>query len=330
MKIIKLIVAYISLIASSGLHALEHQYHIIFVHIGTQLPSYIKNSVMQARLFNPHADIIVIANEEALNEAPEEMQDLARYVTCESIIKTAEHDKFIAKSTLDRDSLNGFWTYTSERFYYLYDFMQMHNLHNVFHLENDVMLYMDLEKHLSIFKYNYPGIAAIFDNDHRCIPSFMYIAHPFSLGIYIKFSLKHLDRAMNDMESFAFFQNHSNKSIIDHLPIIPPAYANKYPLISPNGCKGKDKKRYFNHFDLFNSIFDAAAIGQYLGGISPINGGGNIGFINESAIFNPSRCTYEWIKDEQGRKVPYAVFKSKKYRINNLHIHSKNLHEFMS
>lgn len=33
---------------------------------------------------------------------------------------------------------------------------------------------------------------------------------------------------------------------------------------------------------------------------------------------------------EKGRKVPYAIYANKKYRINNLHIHSKRLELFLS
>ena len=87
---------------------------------------------------------------------------------------------------------------------------------------------------------------------------------------------------------------------------------------------------YTNHFYLFNSLFDAAAFGQYLGGEDPRNGHSAPGFINESCIFNPSHFTYTWEEDDQGRLVPYAHYKNEKVRINNLHIHSKNLAPFYS
>jgi len=77
-------------------------------------------------------------------------------------------------------------------------------------------------------------------------------------------------------------------------------------------------------------LFDGAAIGQYLGGVDPRNQKSKPGFINESCVFNPSRFLFEWIKDDKGREIPYAIFKDCKYRINNLHIHSKNLAKFKS
>ena len=80
-----------------------------------------------------------------------------------------------------------------------------------------------------------------------------------------------------------------------------------------------------------DSISDAAAIGQYLGGIDPWHGCHNtIGFINETCIFNPALCSFVWELDFKNRKIPYIIFKNAKYCINNLHIHCKNLNKFKS
>ena len=94
---------------------------------------------------------------------------------------------------------------------------------------------------------------------------------------------------------------------------------------SPMGHQVKNIQKYYNNIEAFQSIFDAAALGQYLGGIDPNNGPSSPGFINESCVFNPSLLSYEWINDDRGRKIPYIIFSGEKYRINNLHIHCKNL-----
>ena len=91
-----------------------------------------------------------------------------------------------------------------------------------------------------------------------------------------------------------------------------------------------DPQIYCQNINFFKSIFDAAAIGQYLGGGDPRNGTHGPGFINESCIFNPSLLVYEWLEDLEGRKVPFAVYGGEKFRVNNLHIHSKNLWQFTS
>ncbi|MDZ4124685.1 MAG: hypothetical protein U1E02_10985, partial [Hydrogenophaga sp.] len=66
------------------------------------------------------------------------------------------------------------------------------------------------------------------------------------------------------------------------------------------------------------------------GGIDPRNGVAGPGFITSQCLFNPSRLQFEWKVDTENRKVPYLIFGKEKYRINNLHIHSKNLKLFLS
>jgi hypothetical protein len=102
-------------------------------------------------------------------------------------------------------------------------------------------------------------------------------------------------------------------------------------LISPAGHTTQNPEFYSRNFNLFQSVFDAAALGQYLGGIDPFYHGPSLpGFINESCLFNPSAMTYTWERDEEGRLVPYATFKNETYKINNLHIHCKDLKRFSS
>ena len=113
-------------------------------------------------------------------------------------------------------------------------------------------------------------------------------------------------------------------SSIDNLPIVPDTYTQHHPLVASMGYRSQYPQRYYHHFDEFQSVFDAATIGQYLSS-DPAKR-----FVNESCLFNPSFFEYEWIADAQGRKVPFLTFAGKKYRINNLHIHCKQLHKFAS
>ncbi|MFQ5677492.1 MAG: hypothetical protein ACE5G1_16505, partial [bacterium] len=132
-----------------------------------------------------------------------------------------------------------------------------------------------------------------------------------------------------DMALLGIFKDDYGSDNIDALPIIHENYVSTRPLVSRKGHTVQDKNKYCQNIDLFQSIFDAAALGQYLGGADPANGPSKPGFINESCVFNPSLLTFEWIYDEQGRRVPYATFENKRYRINNLHIHSKKLEWFL-
>lgn len=308
-----------------------NQYSIAFVHIGRQLPNYLYIAIEQARLFNPAADIYLVANKVAITEENSKALEniSAKVVFCENLRKSVSHKKFLQSSILDTSFREGFWRNATERFYYLEELIVQHDLKNVFHLENDNMLYVDLSSLISTFSH-YKGIAAVFDNDDRCIPSFLYVAQSTALTKLVEFCAQKAKSGHNDMEIIALFKKVNKEEVIDCLPIVVPAYKNKFGLRSPSGKVVAYDAMYYKYIDEFDSIFDAAAIGQYLGGLDPIHGEKTVGFINESCIFNPSFFSYEWITDNQNRKVPFAVFEGKKFRINNLHIHSKRLISFKS
>jgi len=296
-------------------------YSIVFIHLGPKIPDYSEFAIKQARLFNPDANIYLIANEAALSG---KSHDIAIPVTVESIPKSQEHKEFIKKCNYPGD----LWRYSSERFLVLDDFMENTRLERVFHMENDIMLYADLSTLMPIFdKYK---IGATFDNDVRCIPGFIFFKNAQAIKPLARHFVNTFMSLGQDMKVIADFRNTAGSYYIKSLPVIFPAYANFYPLKSDKGHVAKNPALYSYNFDQFQSIFDAAAIGQYLGGIDPIHANNEPGFVNESCVFNPSRFTYEWIADDQGRKVPYLNFYGEKIRINNLHIHCKNLKKFES
>ena len=83
------------------------------------------------------------------------------------------------------------------------------------------------------------------------------------------------------------------------------------------------------NFDKFNYIFDAAAIGQYLGGVDPKNTAGDTtGFVNETCIIKYDKYKFEW-KIIDDMKKPFIIIDNESYPIFNLHIHSKNLDKFV-
>lgn len=294
---------------------------LVFVHIGKKLPDYLPYAIEQAKIFNPGCPIYVLGNQKALKKLS---PDLCTPIAIESIPKSKDHKKFLKTSRSDK----GFWTVTTERFFYLESFMKAKNLSHVFHLESDVMLYSDLEQILPVFKRHYPNqIGATFDNDDRCIAGLVYIPNAKPLTQFVQYVSTVAKRGWNDMQLLAKFQKEHHQSI-DLLPIIMPKYAQDHELVSLNGCRGT--ANYSHHVDEFQSIFDAAAIGQYLGGIDPIHRKDSIGFINESCIFKPSHFKYQWERDSQGRKVPFVIYNGTKCKLNNLHVHCKNLRAFAS
>lgn len=306
---------------------------IVFIHLGSQIPSYLCDATHQARLFNDASvRILVVAEQYAIDNAlqnPLFDQDNVEFVACEKLIKTEVHKLFSQKSSLDRNSREGFWFKATERFFYLDELMRQYDLHDVVHMEYDNMLYVDVHELLPVFR-RYNNIAATFDAEDRCIAGLIYIANPESLHSLVSFFTDMASRGVFEMQAIALFKRMHSADDIDHLPIVMPEYVEQYGLRSTIGQTTAHPENYMKYITEFDSIFDAAAWGQFLGGIDPRNGPSIPGFINETCLFNPSRIECKWKIDDKGRKVPYAYMGDKGYRINNLHIHSKNLKAFAS
>lgn len=308
-----------------SLHLLASEYSIVFIHIGKTLPDYLETAVIQARLFNKECPIFLIGNEIALKRASEGLvNSQITSVALETLHPLPEHFRFWQNSKLDRHDRDGFWSHASERFFYLSELIGKFGLTDVFHLEYDNMLYVNLEELLPVFQKHYPGMAVTLDNDNRCIPGFVYISHHEPLRILCCSMAKWAQHKKTDMESLALLKKIEPPTVIDTLPIA----MKKYPKNPQMASLRPDV--FSNHLEEFQSIFDAAALGQFLGGIDPRNGPSLAGFVNESCVFDPSRLEFIWEIDEEGRKIPYARYLDQTYRINNLHIHSKQLKKFSS
>ena len=286
-----------------------------------------ETALEQARLFNKKCPIYLIANSEALSAKSQTMdQHRITYIPIESLKRSREHLLFQMSSELDRNWRDGFWSFTTERFFYLSDAMELFDLKNVFHLENDNMLYADLETLLPVFKQHYPGMGIILFDDDHCVPSFMYIANKQPIQKLCAEIVPLARKGVDDMSSLGTFKKRNPKEVVDCLPIIMERYPRNILVQS------KNPSLFSTHLDAFQSIFDGASIGQYLGGWDPIHGPERAkpGTVREECVFDPSCLKFIWEKDEEGRNVPYVVHQDQCYRINNLHIHSKNLKEFKS
>ena len=88
----------------------------------------------------------------------------------------------------------------------------------------------------------------------------------------------------------------------------------------------------WENYELYDSIFDAAAIGVFLFGNDLIHTNGKLvkGKHNKWSKINYTKYKFIWEKDDEGRKRPYVIHNGKNILINNLHIHSKQLHLALS
>lgn len=323
-----------------------HLSTVVFVHLGPEIPAYAAVAIRQAARFG--ATTIHLAAEKAALQRfalPPGLPVVP--VALDGIELTPLHREFRAICPFNRSFRGGFWTFTTERFFFLAALLEKLGLESVIHLENDVMLYTEADALTEKLAELYEGVALPFDNDARAIPGIVFIRRPASLAALCETIVASLrrnpDPRQNDMTLLAAARRVLGPAGVDALPSLPQGYTG--PWRSRAGHTTADASLYSRHQAEFGCIFDAAAIGQYLGGPDPRNGRRwfhfhkktpsfdappRPGFINESALFDASSFTYAWTTDAKDRKIPLMQSGDETVPIANLHIHCKNLAYFAS
>lgn len=208
------------------------------------------------------------------------------------------------------DFREGFWKLTSYRLFVVYEFMKIYNIEDVIHLENDVPIYYNCD---ILLPFLTKKMYIPFDSYQKNVASIVYIPNH---AIYYEI-LKEYDYSKNDMFNFCRIQQKTN--LIENFPIFKTDETNdEFKFVTKN-------------YDILKIIFDAAAIGQYLGGVDPRNIPGNTrGFVNETCIVKYNQYEFLWKTGDDNIKRPFLVYRGEEIPIFNLHIHSKNLSDFCS
>lgn len=277
---------------------------VILVCVGV-FQEYILDNIKQLKL-QGNNDIVLLTEKKFFNKIDKnlniELIDVNEY-------NSDYIQEFKNKLNLDKNYRDGFWYNCSLRFIYIYEYMRQNNIKDVIHIENDIMIYDNLDNFKNKFDKN--KIYLTFDTFypyHRAIPGIIYIPN---YEIF-KIILDNYDMNHNDMENLG---KYINSSITEPFPII---------FI-------ENEEHFFNkNFLNFNSIFDGAAIGQYLGGIDKRNDSNDTtGFINEACIIKFNNYKFYWKKDNNLWN-PYIEKNNNLYKIINIHVHSKLLNKFLS
>lgn len=269
---------------------------IVLVCLGN-FQEYIMTNIAQLIRLG-HTNIHVITSKSIMHE----FEPFASLVTIASADDLEDEFQFNARSQLDKQFRSGFWHYASARMFVLYAYMKATGLTDVIHLENDVLIY----HHCDTIQFAKRAIYMPFDTYSRNIASIMYIPDASILGDVLKL----YDYTKNDMQNFA-----NKPGLVENLPICP---------VMPGM---NDEQRWVSS-DNPTYIFDAAAMGQMVGGVDPRNISGDTrGFVNETCVIKYN--DYGTIVWNDGK--PYfQVVGNKDIPFFNLHIHSKNLHLYTS
>lgn len=331
-------------------------YTLALVHIGSSVPQHLYDCVYQFLVVNEFSSrIMIILDDDHIetfydtikewnldlytsNEA--KLQCLVTCIPVSTLDKVLEHnenwDKYRSVMKEKYAGMvpfrDGFWMSTTSRFFYLAAMMSHYKIQNVFHIENDVMLYCPLDQ-IANYVPDLEKICVVQDAPHRVVPSIVYApsADVFNnLCSFIASKLSLSTRFLNDMELLAIFPDKTS------FPLFPSKVSKKETAL----------------------VFDGAAIGQYLGGIDVNNiktkdrdnkgiplefSNPTRGFVNETSVLKPSDlviCPVRVTKSHKDTQTQFThLHKQFVCRTNdsnvinsiaNLHIHSKQLYQFSS
>jgi hypothetical protein len=294
---------------------------IVYSFIG-KLPKYIVDTVHQSRLFFD-GDIYLILDE--LNS--KHLKKLEKYnvkLINYNLVKDNDFNKVY------RDYRNKFVEYASlgdrrmlfmrsiERFFLLNNLMSQKKLDDCLFMELDNLIYDNPCNWKNKLDKN--NIGMMYDNDNRLSTGIMYVKNNTVLKPLLNHYIDYIKKDngfLSEMKANFYFYK-KNRDYLHFLPI---------------HWKDENKpKLSWENYDSYNSIFDSAAIGIFLFGNDMIHTNGKLlkGIHNKWSKINYTNYNFIWKKDDKGRNRPYILKDNKYILVNNLHIHSKQLHLALS
>jgi len=317
--------------------------NLVYIHIGDNLPDYFYDSLYQTLLINNYETKIYIIVQES------EIQTLVQKITSFNLTSIMKNNflfeniiNIVPLHILEQHVVNdkafnlykavmeakfshlaqfrsGFWISTTSRFFYIRELIKLFGLTNVFHIENDIMMYTSFLDILYFIHKEKDKIWMVKDAPNRVIPSILFFPHYTSLldlTNYISNTIANTSEFLNDMNILGSYSSHLSCNFpIENAPI----------------------------------IYDGAAFGQYLGGVDVRNLpkqhilvsqfiNTTRGFVNETSIVKPNHYTIHKRKLMTDYvKFPLTFYTTSKKtsltnlsQLANLHIHSKQLYQFSS
>jgi len=284
--------------------------------MGGMFPDYVNTCIKQIRKWNPTERIVFVAD-----EVHREKVMGCEFVPLESVPCGTKRKAFQERCVLDSKFRGGFWKYSTERLFVLEDYLDFAGINECIHLENDNMIYFSLVHMLPTLRQEYNGLAAPYLGKGEMTFGILYVkesAALYDLNVFI-LGLSHTGD--NEMKlGCRFFM--TNLEEADFLPTVS------------NECEIRDSDYRFAtaHGEGFRGVWDAAAYGQYLGGIDERDEGRQVCFVNETCAFRTDQFEFTWdiSKGDVDLAYPRAHRHGHSWPIYILHIHSKHLQEFMS
>lgn len=301
--------------------------------------TYIWKSLEQARIVGgPSLSIVLIISKAGQTEIVQKrLKRLGvTLIIYEQLLSSASynatlfldfHQAFFIQGAMEPGGNLKFNQLTTERLFALHAFMKASGTSDVFHLENDNMLYSDLNNLLHRMRTCQVFLGIPRASKEYAVISFLYIRNAYAIEHFLRFiidvfrlgpakAVKYINVTyINEMtftalylERFAATPEDSKLSGIVLLPT---------HLIDRNCCLCN----YDGNEEMI--VFDARTLGQYFG--ADYHKPNSPFFWVKTELIDPRGHLLEW-KIKNGIRMPYI----RGFRIVNLHIHSKRLHRFSS
>ena len=307
-------------------HYHEDKASFMFVYIGP-LREYMRDSIQQVRLWNKTTPIYICVNRMHENKVliqEFESHGHVKIVYLEELSSTEHHTQFQQQYTnMER---NKFWKYAMERFFYVEECMKKYQLKHVFHHEFDNMVYFRADELVDSCATK-GKILVPSDNETRFIAGSCYIPSAELLSPLNQYFAKHA-KTQNEMDMMMDFYR-QNPDKMEGLPVVPPEYT--HVLKPMEGDLVSRPSRLSETTRHYGGIFDAAAIGQYFGGIDTIHNPGNSdGFVSTHSAFQVNKLHFQWRRSQHLFQPWVSADQENWYPIYNLHIHNKNMKRWLS
>ena len=196
--------------------------------------------------------------------------------------------------------------------------MEKDNLTDCLFMEIDNLIYDDPLKWINQFSEN--ELCYMFDKKDHYSSGIMYVKNSQSISDYLLYLLNFINTSNEFMSEMTCLSRYYdvNKNLVQLLPI----YWNDDNI---------SNEAYMNYGKYGDTIFDAAAIGINILGEEPFHNNGVIvyGKKNPHSEIDYTKNNIVW-RIENNLKKPFIWNEDKWILINNLHVHSKELHNGLS
>ena len=294
---------------------------LILTHIGSDLPGYTYCCWRQIRVFNPDIEVIMIMGEKYIDKHIDVMSKYnivpIPYESLEDDENVIEFNKLSwfkawGKPNTLYPSPENFVHGTSARLFYLNAFLKKNKLNDIFHIENDIMLYGNLAE--LNFQDMFDDFVATKVGPAYMSCALVYIAkyqHMQSLcDFYLSWMRlgneeimrrnKHIEM-VHEMTLLTIYEN------IQYIPALPDQ----------------------DNFDKIGILFDPASWGQFLGGTN--NAGNTKGWAGSHHYIGEQIITGNYSAYfRDGVPTVINLKTNETYELFNLHIHCKRLEEFLT